>query len=93
MSLYKKDELTAYNQNYTQVDLAEYVNNTLLKSTDKVYYASLNPKIYDGTNNTYNTFEINLVTSVLEYTGYMFEFELYDDDTKIGTIQKKFIVR
>jgi len=93
VSLHKKDELSAYDQNYSRIDLATVVNNSLLKYTDSIYYASLNPTVYDGTENTYNLFEINLVTSKLENTGYKFVFELYDGDTLIGTIEKKFIVR
>lgn len=93
VSLYKKDELTAYNQNYTRIDMQEYVTNTLTKYSDNVYYASINPFIYDGTSNTYNLFEVNLDTEKLENTGYMFVFELYDGNTKIGTIQKKFIIK
>lgn len=93
VSLYKKDSLSGDNQNYTRIDMQEYVTNTLTKYSDNIYYASINPVIYDGTSNTYNLFELNFDKEKLENHGYMCVFELYDGNTKIGTIQKKFIVK
>lgn len=93
VALYKKNELTAYNQNYSLVDLSQYVSNNLNIYGSNVYYASTNPISYDGTINSYNNFVLNLITTNFENTGYKFVFTLYDGDTKIGTIEKYFIVK
>lgn len=81
-SLYKKSQLTAYNQDYTIVDLSSYVSDNLNKSSTNVYYVSTTPN-----------FGLNLITANFENTGYKFVFELYDDTKKIGTIEKSFIVK
>lgn len=93
VSLYKKDELTAYDQKYSIVDLAYYVSNNLNKHTNNVYFVTTNPIEYDGTENTYNNFKLNLINSNFENTGYKFIFRLYDGDKEIGSIEKYFIVR
>ena len=54
VSLYKKDQLTAYNQDYSVVDLANFISNNLTKISDNSYYAVASPITYDGTSNTYN---------------------------------------
>ena len=85
--LYKKEKLSAYNQNYVIVDLGEYlVDNTLDKYDEGIYYASKDIK-----NN--NVLNINLNTSLLEKNGYMFIFELYEGDEVVSKINKKFIVK
>lgn len=86
VSLYKKNNLTAYNQDYTIVDLASYVSDNLNAVSQNVYYVSATP-----TEN--NSFGLNLITASFENTGYKFVFELYDDTKKIGTIEKHFIVK
>lgn len=93
VSLYKKKELSAYDQNYTLVDLNEYITTTLESVSDKIYYASKYPLIYNGYKSSYNTLDLELITSKFENTGYKFVFELYSGNTKIGTIEKKIIVR
>lgn len=93
VSLYKKDVLTAYNQNYTIVPLASYVSNQLNLIENNVYYVSTSPLTYDGTSNTYNPFNLDLITANFENTGYKFVFELYDGTKKIGAIEKYFIVK
>ena len=75
VSLYKKQQLTAYNQDYTLIDLANYTTTSLNKITDNYYTL---PQQLELTN---------------MQGGYKFVFELYDGTTKIGTIEKKFIVR
>ena len=86
VSLYKKNSLTAYNQDYTVVDLASYVSDSLSGVSPNIYYVSTAP-----TEN--NSFGLNLTTASFENTGYKFVFELYDDTKKIGTIEKHFIVK
>ena len=87
VSLYKKETLSAYNQNYTKIDLGNYfANNILEKYDESIYFALKSPK-----NNT--TLNINLNTSLLEKNGYMFIFELYENDKIVSKINKKFIVK
>lgn len=93
VSLYKKDQVTAYNQNYTIVDLSAYVEDALNVYEGNVYYASQNPVQYIAPEYLYNEFELNLITANFENTGYKFVFELYDDIKKIGTIEKYFIIK
>ena len=93
VSLYKKNELTAYDQGYTLVDLKEYVTNELENITDDIYYASKYPYFYTGYKNSYNLLDLELVNSKFENTGYKFVFELYEGNIKIGTKELKFIVK
>lgn len=93
VSLYKKDTLTAYNQDYSIVDIKNYITNNLIFYGDNVYYAFEKPIKYRGTSATYNNLELTLITSNFENTGYMFVYELYDGTKKIGAIEKKFIVK
>ena len=93
ISLYKKDDLTAYEQKYSLVDLANYVTNNLDLVDDKIYYVTTNPLEYKAPDYLYNNFELNLITNKFENNGYKFIFELYDDSRRIGTIEKYFIVK
>jgi hypothetical protein len=93
VSLYKKDQLTAYDQTYSIVDLASYVSNTLNNCEGSVYYVSTNPIQYNKYTKLYNNFVLNLITANFENTGYKFVFDLYDGTKKIGTIEKHFIVK
>ena len=87
ISLYKKNLLSAYDQNYTLVDLGDYlVNNTLDKYEENIYYAVKDIKNNDNLN-------INLNTSLLEKNGYMFIFELYEEEKIVSKINKKFVVK
>lgn len=81
VSLYKKNNLTAYDQIYTLIDLDLYSSNELELATDYSYIVS-------G-----NKLDLNLDLSGLEKTGYEIRFELFDGDTRIDLIKKKFIVR
>jgi len=93
VSLYKKDQLTAYNQDYTIVDLASYVSDSLTTCSTNVYYVTTNPVQYNDTTKLYNNFELNLITANFENKGYKFVFTLYDGAKKIGEIEKRIIVR
>ena len=69
------------------VDLGDYLEvDALEKYDDGIYYASKDIK----DNATLN---INLNTSLLEKNGYMFIFELYEDEKLVSKINKKFIVK
>lgn len=83
VSLYKKNDLTAYNQNYTLVDIAEYSNNTLISSETNKYFV-------DPLNQTFN---LNLIPSKFDNNGYKYVFELYDGKNKISKMEKYFIVK
>ena len=84
VSLYKKEQLTAYNQDYVLVDLADYLTNSLVSVSDNVYYLFSNLTA----NNS-----ITLNTKELDCGGYLFIFELYDGNNRISSSEKKFIVR
>ncbi len=92
ISLYEKDEVTPYNQDYTLVDLQTYVTDTLIQAWNKVYYISTNPIDYT-INQEYNSFSLNLELDKFDKISYKFVFELYDGNRKIGTINKYFIVK
>ena len=87
MSLYKKNSLSAYEQSYTIVDLENYlIDNTFERYDENVYYVSKEV-------NENNILKINLDTSLLEKKGYMFVFELCEDEKVVNKISKKFIVK
>lgn len=81
VSLYKKDYLTAYNQDYTLVDLNTYINNNLQRHLGYVYYSNL------------GEFKLKFITNKFDYTSYKIIFELYDGDSYISTIKKYLISR
>lgn len=93
VSLYKKDQLTGYNQNYTPVDLGLYISDTLTPADTNVYYVTQTPIKYLGTTATVNNFTLNLLTSKFENNGYKLVFDLYNDSIKIGSVEKTFVVK
>ena len=83
ISLHKKDELTAYNQKYTVINIADYCSDALIKAeTNKYFVDLLNP-----------TFELSVQPNKLENTGYKYVFELYDGTNLVSKIEKYFIVK
>ena len=92
VSMYKKDLLTAYNQDYTLIDMADYTSDSLDEYIDSVYYVSRNAIAY-SVNNQYNVFNLNLDTSNLDKSCYKFVFDLYEGNIKVGSISKYIIVR
>ena len=87
VALYKKKNFTAFNQDYELIDLNEYITNDLELVNNKVYYAYKSPLEYQ------NTLGLKFIPSKLESGGYKLVFELYDNNTKIGTLDEKFIVK
>ena len=87
ISLYKKSELSAYNQNYTIIDLETYLIDNIFERNDENIYYNLEKEL----NN--ETLKINLNTSLLEKKGYMFVFELYDGERLLNKINQKFIIK
>ena len=84
--MYKKDELTAFNQDYSLIDMGNYTSSVLDKYIDSVYYVSRNPQ-------EESIFSFNLDTSLLDKTSYKFVFDLYDGDLKVSSISKNIIIR
>lgn len=80
VSLYKKKELTAYNQEYELVDLKDYVSNKLESSKDYRYETSLNNIVFTTKNS-------------IESNGYRFVFELYDNENKVSEVDINTIIR
>jgi len=93
VSLYKKNELTAFDQGYSIVDLSMYVSNILDAYENNVYSVAIDPIDYIEPDYLFNNFELNLIMSNFENFGYKFVFELYDNNEKVGTIEKYFIVK
>lgn len=93
VSLYEKNELTAYNQDYTLVDLSSYVTNELVMSDNSIYEVTNDIVLYDEILQTYNHFELDFVTANLNNTGYKIVFELYEGNTIVGLIEKYIIVK
>lgn len=83
ISLYKKNDLTAYNQNYTLINLLEYSSDALIQAETNRYFVDLLNPIYN----------LNLIPNKFENNGYKYVFELYDGSNKISQIEKYFIVR
>lgn len=81
ISLYKKQNLTAYDQVYDLIDLSNYLNDELVLATDYSYVIS-------GEH-----LDLNINLSNMDKTGYEIRFELFDGNRKIDVIKKKFIVR
>lgn len=93
VSLYQKDSLSAFDQTYSSVDLADFVTNELVSSgISNKYYVSQNPVQYDGSANTYNNLSLTYLPELMDNTSYKLVFELYDNNILIGTIEKYFLV-
>lgn len=81
VSLYKKAELTAYNQVYNIINLQEVVSNELTEVEENIYTV-------DSTS-----LDLDFNLTKLEKTGYELRFELYDGSKFITVMKKRFIVR
>lgn len=93
ISLYKKSQLTAYNQDYNLINLADYITNELTIAKENVYNLVENPIVYNNSIDSYNNVKLNLKPANLENGGYKLVFELFDGNQKVGVIEKKFIIR
>ena len=83
ISLYEKEKMTAYDQQYKLVDLQKYTDDLLEKSEENKY----NINIFT------TQFNLNLVNNRFNSNGYKYVFELYDGNKKINQIEKYFIVK
>ena len=86
VSMYQKDELTAYNQSYSIIDMQNYTSATLNRERANYYYVNRSININ-------NNFIYNLNTTNLSRSSYRFAFELYDGNKKVTTIYKYIIVK
>lgn len=94
VSLYKKNELTSLNQDYTLIDLGDYTNDTLHEYINSIYTINNNMLNYDVDNDdTITKFNINLDTTNMEKNGYKLVFTLYDGSNIVGNINKYFLVK
>ena len=93
VSLYKKEQLTAYNQDYIKVDLNDYLSTKLEEVSNMTYYAVKNPVEYYSYLNSTNSFSMTILPKALEHTEYKLVFELYNGNDCISTINKYFIVK
>lgn len=89
VSLYEKNELTAYDQTYSLVDLGNYIYDELESKGNKTY--SLTEEI--ESLGSYEMYSLSFKNSLFNMNGYKLVFDLYDGDNKIGSIEKKFIVK
>ena len=89
VSLYEKNELTAYNQTYSLVDLQDYLYTELEPTENKTYY--LDKEITSSGN--YELYSLSFKNSLFNLNGYKLVFDLYDGDNKVGSMEKKFIVK
>ena len=86
VSMYQKTNNTAYNQDYSIIDMQTYTSTTLNRARVNYYYVNQSINI----NNIF-TYELN--TTNLNRSLYRFNFDLYDGDKKVTTINKYIIVR
>ncbi len=86
VSMFRKNQVTAFNQDYTLINLGLYSDINLERFIDSVYYVSRNPQ-------EESIFSFNLDTSLLDKTSYRFVFDLYDGDLKVSSISKNIIIR
>lgn len=93
VSLYQKENLTAYNQKYSLLNLKDYTTDNLTQALTNIYYVTQNPISFQKGSETYNQFDLNLLTSKLSTGGYKLLFELYDGVEKVGEIPHKFIIK
>ena len=92
VSMYKKNRLTAYNQEYTLIDMGDYTTTTLDEYIENIYYVKRTAFSYSR-DRKYNVFNYILDTTELDKTCYKFVFDVYSGNTKIESISKYIIVR
>ena len=83
VALFKKKELTAYNQEYVEVNLNDHISNKLSVTTNNEFLVP----------NDIVEFNLNFIKDIMENNGYKVIFTLYDGDAKVAAIAHNFIVR
>ena len=89
VSLYEKKELSAKDQSYFLIDLGKYVYDELEFVENKTY--NLLDELVSSSE--YEMLSLSFNNSMFKLTGYKLVFDLYDGDVKVGSIEKKFIVK
>ena len=87
MKLYRRTYNEVYDTNYELVDLQDYLNMTLIQKT-----GSTNEYIVSSNPNDNTKLRLELKEGLLNGT-YKLEFVLYDNDSKIGTVEKYIIIK
>ncbi len=88
ISLYKKNQFTAYNQSYSLIDLNQFTNTSLEQASDTSYY--LLKTLASGKD---NEVVLDINPSKFQPGGYKFVVELFEGNQKLSTKEEKFIVR
>lgn len=78
MSLYEKTKQDPLDQEYTLIDLKDYVDNSLTKHIDDVYH-------FDKT--------LNLKLNNFNFNSYKLVFSLYEENKKVEEVSKYFIFK
>ena len=86
IAMYRRQYDTIYDTDYDLVDLADYVDQTLVPTTNSKEYMLINNP------NATNTFSIVMNDEMLTGT-YRLAFRLYDDETMIGEIIRYIIIK
>lgn len=89
VSLYEKKEASAKDQSYFLVDLGRYLYNELEYIENKTY--NLVEELVSSSE--YEMLSLSFNNSMFNLNGYKLVFDLYDGDIKVGSIEKKFIVK
>lgn len=89
VSLYEKNELTAYDQTYSLVDLKDYLYNDIQEIDNKTYMF-LDEIV---SSSEYDMYSLSFKNSKFNLNGYKLVFDLFDGENKVGSIEKKFIVK
>lgn len=84
VALYQKEELTAYNQDYSLVDLLDYISNDLKVAVEGTYYVEVDQE---------QTFKLELDKSKFLNTSYKLVFTLGDESLPLMEVEKYFIVK
>ena len=92
LALYKKSNLNPVNQDYELVDLKDFNEDELELYINSVYNVK-NTVIDYSEEELFNNYELNINTENMEKNGYKFQFQLYDGNKLITTIDKYFIVK
>ena len=86
--LLRKSTFAAADQTYTEIDLADYSNADLTNFDENIYNT-----IITGNQSGYRNVSFDFNTNTLGSGAYSLAFDLYDGDTYIKSIVKKFIIR
>lgn len=93
VKFYVKNQANAYDHTYTLIDLNDFSDLNLVNAGGMSYYVTQNPVVFDGTENTYNIWNLQLDSSKLDFGAYKICLELFDGSKKIDDIERIIIVK